>query len=368
MEGETMNTKRISAAGVLLALLLCSTAYAAGSFTDFTLEDLEGNDVSTRTLRQEKVLVVKLGTTWCGWCQRETQELLELREEFDSSDLAIVEVYIEEDAGTVAAKANALPFTILLDEAGRVANSYDVTGIPVLLVVDPKGEITYRGNFTPHATLVSEVKTALAAREGKPSLKTTAGKAQTVCPVMGGAIDKSVFADYKGQRIYFCCPGCKGTFEKDPEAYIKKMADEGVTPEKVAVICTGCGQIKGSANCCKPGQALCQKCGLVKDSPGCCKVAKGSKETVELCTACGFIKGSPECAANCAAAKATCAKCRLVAGSPGCCKSAAQIEQAGLCPKCGLKKGSADCCNLQGKELCATCGLVKGSPGCCKIT
>lgn len=46
---------------------------------------------------------------------------------------------------------------------------------------------------------------------------------QTVCPVMGGAINKDVFTEYKGEKIYFCCPGCKPKFEKDPEKYVSKL-------------------------------------------------------------------------------------------------------------------------------------------------
>ncbi len=45
--------------------------------------------------------------------------------------------------------------------------------------------------------------------------------AQKTCPVMGGAINKDVFVDYNGRRIYFCCNGCPDTFKKDPEKYLK---------------------------------------------------------------------------------------------------------------------------------------------------
>ncbi|MFZ2087788.1 MAG: YHS domain-containing protein [Desulfobaccales bacterium] len=58
------------------------------------------------------------------------------------------------------------------------------------------------------------------------------GKAQTTCPVMGGNIDKNLYADYKGQRVYFCCTGCDAEFKKDPEKYLEKLKSQGVTPEK----------------------------------------------------------------------------------------------------------------------------------------
>ena len=58
------------------------------------------------------------------------------------------------------------------------------------------------------------------------------GKPQTVCPVMGGTVDKNLYADYKGKRVYFCCEACNEIFAKDPEKYIKMIEDEGVVLEK----------------------------------------------------------------------------------------------------------------------------------------
>jgi YHS domain-containing protein len=71
---------------------------------------------------------------------------------------------------------------------------------------------------------------ALALIMAGPALAT--GKAQTTCPVLGGNIDKNIYVDYKGQRIYFCCKGCDAEFKKDPEKYLEKMKSQGVTPEK----------------------------------------------------------------------------------------------------------------------------------------
>ena len=46
---------------------------------------------------------------------------------------------------------------------------------------------------------------------------------QKKCPVMGGDIDKEVFTDYKGRRVYFCCAGCEKKFAEDPEKYLEKI-------------------------------------------------------------------------------------------------------------------------------------------------
>ena len=56
---------------------------------------------------------------------------------------------------------------------------------------------------------------------------------QTVCPVMGGKIDKKLFVDYEGKRIYACCEGCLPKIRKDPAKYVKQLEDAGVVLEKV---------------------------------------------------------------------------------------------------------------------------------------
>jgi YHS domain-containing protein len=51
----------------------------------------------------------------------------------------------------------------------------------------------------------------------------TAAMEQTTCPVMGGAINKDIFIEYKGKKVYFCCPGCEDKFKAEPEKYIAKL-------------------------------------------------------------------------------------------------------------------------------------------------
>ena len=65
------------------------------------------------------------------------------------------------------------------------------------------------------------------------SLGAADAKPQTVCPVLGGKINQQIYADYKGKRIYFCCQGCDKEFKKDPDKYLKKMEEQGVTLEPV---------------------------------------------------------------------------------------------------------------------------------------
>lgn len=77
------------------------------------------------------------------------------------------------------------------------------------------------------------------AKEDAPGAPSTdaqktekAVKTQTLCPVMGGPINKKLYVDYDGKRIYVCCKGCIATVKKDPAKYVKQLESEGITLDK----------------------------------------------------------------------------------------------------------------------------------------
>ncbi len=58
-----------------------------------------------------------------------------------------------------------------------------------------------------------------------PKVETvTAGAGeQTMCPVMSAPINKELFVEYKGKKVYFCCQGCERMFKEEPEKYLAKL-------------------------------------------------------------------------------------------------------------------------------------------------
>lgn len=72
------------------------------------------------------------------------------------------------------------------------------------------------------ATLL--VSATLAFAEGKP---------QTTCPVMKGSpVNKSLYVDAEGYRIYVCCGGCIASVKADPAKYVAQLKADGVELEK----------------------------------------------------------------------------------------------------------------------------------------
>ena len=87
------------------------------------------------------------------------------------------------------------------------------------------------------------------------------------------------------------------------------------------VLCAGCGEIKGSANCCNKDAKRCG-CGAIKGSPGCCAIDLGGNDVV-LCGHCGQVKGTNHVRT---ASIEKCDKCGKDKGSLGCCLV---VEEAG---------------------------------------
>jgi YHS domain-containing protein len=56
-----------------------------------------------------------------------------------------------------------------------------------------------------------------------PVKKIAVAVEQTTCPIMNMAIDKKVFVEYKGKKVYFCCPGCEDKFNAEPQKYLVKL-------------------------------------------------------------------------------------------------------------------------------------------------
>lgn len=108
-----------------------------------------------------------------------------------------------------------------------------------------------------------------------PAASDEAKGTQTKCPVMGGKVVKTVYTDYKDQRIFFCCEPCIKEFLKDPEKNLEKIAENGETPMKLKAqsVCPVSGEELKSKDVFVDAHGkrifvCCKGCtGKVKDDP-----------------------------------------------------------------------------------------------------
>ena len=86
------------------------------------------------------------------------------------------------------------------------------------------------GSAAKPADEPSSVKAGDASGSAAKRADVSDPKPQETCPVMGGEINKDIFVDYQGKRVYFCCAGCESSFNKNPEKYIEKLKKKGEAP------------------------------------------------------------------------------------------------------------------------------------------
>jgi len=101
----------------------------------------------------------------------------------------------------------------------------------ILLVVAALGAAAALSACAPEAADVA--KPAPQGRAAAPAAEGAAAAArpQTTCPIMGGAVNKALYVDAEGFRIYVCCQGCLAKVQADPKASLAAVRAAGQTPE-----------------------------------------------------------------------------------------------------------------------------------------
>lgn len=111
---------------------------------DFTLESLDGSQVSLADFRGRPVLI-NFWATWCGPCRVEMPYIQAAYERYKEQEFVVLAVDIQETKPQVEAFAQefSLTFPVLLDETGKVTATYKVLGVPTSIFVDRAGIISY---------------------------------------------------------------------------------------------------------------------------------------------------------------------------------------------------------------------------------
>jgi peroxiredoxin len=148
-----MNKKILIAAVVLLVCIAVTLSFGqyrpnaqskrtAIAAPDFSLQDLQ--DKTFKLSGQlGKPVVIFFGTTWCPSCRSEIPAYKAIYEQYADRGLEVVYIDINEPVEKVArfTKSQSLPYLVLLDRDGTVANDYNIVGVPTLVLIDKKGNI-----------------------------------------------------------------------------------------------------------------------------------------------------------------------------------------------------------------------------------
>lgn len=110
---------------------------------DFTLKDIDGNDVALSDFRG-KIVMVNFWATWCEPCLNEMPHIQAVRDNWSSDELAILAIHVKHGIANTQSWMEDKDYTVrvLLDSTGTVGDAYNVnTGIPKTFFLDAKGII-----------------------------------------------------------------------------------------------------------------------------------------------------------------------------------------------------------------------------------
>jgi len=135
-------------------LLIASAVFAGGAGVgepapDFTLKDLNGNDVTLSKI--EGVRVLEWVNPDCPFVQRHYKAgtMKKLAANYGKKGVTWLTInsthYMDQAANEKFAKANGLTQTILMDPSGKVGHLYGAATTPHMFIVDADGVIVYAG-------------------------------------------------------------------------------------------------------------------------------------------------------------------------------------------------------------------------------
>ena len=119
---------------------------------NFSLPDLDGRQVTLADF-QGKPVVINFWATWCPPCRIEMPEFQRVFEEHQEDDLVILAINEAEQSEVVRSffyDQMGYTYTPLLDEDGKVAETYGAIGLPSTFFVNADGDVTavHRGALT----------------------------------------------------------------------------------------------------------------------------------------------------------------------------------------------------------------------------
>ena len=109
---------------------------------DFTLADLDGNQVSLSDFRG-KAVFINFWASWCPPCRAEMPEIEAVHQEYKDKGVVVIGVDIAESEDTVRqyVQRGGYSWTFVMDTTGEVAGDYGIMSIPTNFFLDREGII-----------------------------------------------------------------------------------------------------------------------------------------------------------------------------------------------------------------------------------
>ena len=107
---------------------------------DFVLKSLSGKNLRLSEYRGE-VVMLTFWAAWCGDCRAQLEELGAMRDRYQDAGVELLAVSLDQNARATGDAAADATYPVLHDAGGEVGRLYDVTKMPVMVLIDRGGVV-----------------------------------------------------------------------------------------------------------------------------------------------------------------------------------------------------------------------------------
>ena len=120
--------------------------WLSGAAGAIELSELDGSPVSSMQQLEGKVLLVDFWASWCTPCRKSFPWLNAMQQRHGGDGLLVLAVNEDNERSDAQRFLQQVPaeFAVLYDQAGALAQQYQLMGMPSSFLIDKKGQIRYR--------------------------------------------------------------------------------------------------------------------------------------------------------------------------------------------------------------------------------
>ncbi len=166
-------TNRKSVLALLLAIVLGSSlAVAQKSPVEFSLRSIDGQTITSSSLRGE-VVVLAFGASWLPLSKTQLQGVRKLADEYSSKGVVVYWVstesedpksknFAKDDQLRAFAQKYGLKVTVLRDPDGATSKKFGIDQLPSFVIIDKEGNASEPiGGLDPNGNLAAQLASRL---------------------------------------------------------------------------------------------------------------------------------------------------------------------------------------------------------------
>jgi peroxiredoxin len=129
---------------------------------DFVLRSVAGHNLRLSEYRGE-VVMLSFWASWCGDCRAQLAELGEMHARYGEAGAELLAVSLDQNAKAAGDATSGADYSVLHDAGGEVGRLYDVSKVPVVVLIDRGGVVREvfegyrRGDETRYLERVQEL-------------------------------------------------------------------------------------------------------------------------------------------------------------------------------------------------------------------